>query len=109
MQATVQDCPVTLIAYDVPYPEPLHAARPVVAAFATALVLAPQRTGRAIAALRVVLGDVGSTATRTIDPELERLRLGNPAARALPLLTALARGDAGTLHIGGVEIEVVPA
>jgi len=107
VQATVQDCPITLITYDVPYPEPLHAARPIVAAFATALVLAPQRTERAIAALTVVLA--GATATRMTDPELERLRLGNPAARALPLLAALARGDAGTIHLGGVDIEVIPA
>jgi hypothetical protein len=108
VQATVQDCKITLIAYDVSYPEPLHAARPIVAAFATALVLAPHRTGRAIAALSVGLTQAGSTASSLLDPELERLRLGNPAARALPLLAALARGDGGTVQLGGVEIEVGP-
>lgn len=109
VQATVQDCPITLIAYDVPYPEPLHAVRPIVAAFAVALVLAPERTERAIAGLTVVLADVGSTATSMMEPLLERLRIGNPAARALPLLATLARGDAGTIRVGGLAIEVSPA
>jgi Beta-ketoacyl synthase, N-terminal domain len=108
VQATVQDCPITLIAYDVPYPEPLHAVRPIVSAFAMALVLVPQRTERAVAALSMVPADAEATATMT-DPDLERLRLGNPAARALPLLAALARGDAGTIYLGGAGIAVIPA
>ena len=29
-QATVDDRPVTLVAYDLPYPEPLQRARPIV-------------------------------------------------------------------------------
>ncbi len=39
-------CPVTLIAYDVPYPEPLHAARPIGSLFGMALVLAPRGSDR---------------------------------------------------------------
>ena len=31
------------------------------------------------------------------DPALEALRLGNPSARSLPLLSALARGEAATI------------
>jgi hypothetical protein len=37
------------------------------------------------------------------------LRLGNPAARALPLLSAVARGDAGTVRLGPLDIEVAPS
>jgi hypothetical protein len=40
------------------------------------------------------------------DPELERLRLGNPAARGLPLLAAIALGEACTIRVGGIEIAV---
>ncbi len=108
VQATVQDCPITLIAYDVPYPEPLHAARPIVSAFGTALVLAPRRTERALTSLTLAIADARSPATSMTDPELERLRLGNPAARALPLLAAMARGDAGTIRLNGIDIEVAP-
>src|SRR2546426_11196097 len=38
--------PVALIAYDQPYPEPLHSARPILASFGAALVLTPEATGR---------------------------------------------------------------
>jgi Beta-ketoacyl synthase, N-terminal domain len=108
VQATTQDCPITLIAYDVPYPEPLHAARPIVSAFGMALVLLPCRTERVLASLTLAITDAVSPATAMTDPQLERLRLGNPAARALPLLAAIARGDAGTIRLDGISIEVTP-
>jgi hypothetical protein len=108
VQATVQGSPVTLIAYDVPYPEPLHTARPIVAMFGMALVLAPSRTERALAALTVAIAEAVSPATAMTHSELEQLRLGNPAARALPLLAAIARGDAATIRMGGIDIAVTP-
>jgi hypothetical protein len=48
-----------------------------------------------------------------IDLPLERLRLGNPAARGLPLLAALARGGSATICLEeaagtGMEIAVEP-
>lgn len=106
VQATTQDCPITLIAYDVPYPEPLHAARPIVAAFGTALVLTPRRSERVLASLTLTITDAAPPPTTMTNPLLERLRLGNPAARTLPLLGAIARGDAGTIRLGRIDIEV---
>lgn len=108
VQATVQDCPVTLIAYDVPYPEPLHAARPIVSAFGMALVLVPHATERVLASLTLAIADIVSSETIMADAELERLRLGNPAARALPMLAAIARRDAGTIRVAGLDIAVAP-
>jgi Beta-ketoacyl synthase, N-terminal domain len=107
-QATVQNRPVTLIAYDVPYPDPLHAARPIGSLFGMALVLAPRGSDRGLAAVTVAAADTESPATRMADAELERLRLGNPAARGLPLLAAIARGDEGTIHLDGIDIAVLP-
>jgi Beta-ketoacyl synthase, N-terminal domain len=107
-QAVVEDQPVTLIAYDVPYPDPLHAVRPIVAAFSVALVLAPRRAERVLAGLTLAIPVAELPATTMADPELERLRLGNPAARALPLLAAVARGHAGTIRLSGLDIAVTP-
>ncbi len=107
-QACVQDCPVTLIAYDVPYPQPLHAARPIVSAFSAALVLVPGRTERTLAALELAITDTAAAETAMTEPALERLRLGNPAARALPVLAALARGAVGTIRLGEIVITVSP-
>jgi Beta-ketoacyl synthase, N-terminal domain len=91
--AQVVSCgkPVALIAYDQPYPEPLHSARPLAATFGAALVLAPDASRGASAAfdLAVLSGDEKSTGMS--DSRLEELRLGIPAARSLPLLEALAQ------------------
>ena len=90
---------VALIAYDQPYPEPLHSVRPLLASFATALVLTPQATRRAFAALELEFLEGEAQATRMSDPALEEMRLGAPAARALPLLQALTRKVAGNIEM----------
>jgi len=78
-----------LLAYDTPYPQPLHSARPISDAFGMALVLSPQASARSLAHIRVELTDA---AAHTLpDPALEPLRVGIPAARGLPLLLALAQ------------------
>ena len=108
-QATVQKRPVTLVAYDVPYPEPLHAARPIGAMVGMALVLSPKHTDRTLAVMTITVADATSPATSMPDPALDDLRLGNPAARGLPLLAAIARGNPGTIHLDGIDIAVTPA
>ncbi len=81
---------VLLIAYDIPAPQPIWPFRPLVAPFATALLLsASNRHAGALARLDLGLGR-GLIETALAAPALEELRLGNPAARSLPLLEALA-------------------
>ena len=86
---------VALIAYDQPYPEPLHSARPLLASFGAALILAPHATRRASATLELAVLQGDEKPTGMSDSGLEKLRLGAPAARALPLLEALARKTQG--------------
>ncbi len=88
--------PVLVIAYDVPYPEPIHAVRPVPDSFAVALALAPGRddTGTALAVDLVEEEPSGLG-----DARLEALRRDNPAARSLPLLALLASGGTGRVVI----------
>ena len=82
--------PVALIAYDQPYPEPLHAVRAISASFGVALVMTPHATARAFAILEVNFMTGAADATRMTDRGLEAMRAGVPAARSLPLLRALA-------------------
>jgi hypothetical protein len=77
-----------LIAYDTDYPEPLRSHRPIPDAFGVAMVLLPEANARSLARIDVSLAE--APASRMTDPGLERLRQGIPAARALPLLQALA-------------------
>jgi hypothetical protein len=87
--------PVALIAYDQPYPEPLHSARPLLGSFGAALVLTPEATERCSARFELEFLPGEEKPTRMSDSALEELRLGIPAARVLPLLEALARETEG--------------
>lgn len=102
-QVAVAGAPIALIAYDHPYPEPLNAERPIHGDFGMALVLTPQATDRAVAALDVAFVAKESDVTRVSDQRLEALRAGVPAARSLPLLAQLARGSSGTVFLEYVE------
>lgn len=95
VQVTVGREPVALIAYDQPYPAPLADVRPIIANFGVALVLAPERTVQSVAALDVRFSSTAEDVTRMADEQLDVLRRGAPAARALPLLDSLAQAVQG--------------
>lgn len=110
VQAQLQ--PVTLIAYDTPYPEPLHSKRPIVGEFGMGLVLSPTRAANSIAS--VGIRGIGASAPATALPDsLRALHDGVPAARGLTLLGALARGTACAcalewLHRRYLQLEIAP-
>lgn len=113
IQATVDDRVVALIAYDLPYPEPLNTQRRIEQVFGVALVLSPVSTPRSLAGLTITRDVVPRPATTMADPGLETLRAGNPAARSLPLLAAVARGQAADIvleHVFGtcLAVSVMP-
>jgi hypothetical protein len=112
-QVTVDDAAVVLIAYDHPYPEPLNAVRPIIAAFGMALILTPRRTEKSLATIEVVLVPGNGQEAVMRDSGLEALRSGVPAARGLPLLSALASGAAAQVCIAyfdgnHLDIRVTP-
>lgn len=90
VQATAENIPVLLVAYDLPFPSPLDQARPVEAPFAAALLLTPQASATALARLQISLTAQMEAGTAMAEPPLETLRAGNSAARSLPLLHAIA-------------------
>ena len=81
---------VVLIAYDAPYPQPLHAARTICATFGVALVLTGNKTDRSLVGLEINISRNSNASTSIANAELEAIRAGTPAARSLPLLAALA-------------------
>jgi len=97
VQVRSSGAPCLLVAYDTAYPEPLFAKRPIPDAFAVALVLAPERSARAFA--QVTLSFTDGAVDRCERPALEILRVSNPAARALPLLAALAQRRAAQVVV----------
>jgi len=105
---------VLLVAYDLPPPAPLYAARPIEVGFAVALVLSPDTLPISQAIISLTLSDdVSSQASRVESADLEHMRLTNPAARALPLLTAIGTRSSQTVRLElfdeqRVRIEVSP-
>lgn len=93
---------VLLVACDVPYPEPLHSLRPIGDVFALALVLAPAGAGGRQLTLDVA-GDEAPSACPT--PALEAVRHTIPAARALPLLQALAQAHGSRVVLDGLSAQ----
>ena len=109
-QAVATGQPVLLVAADLPYPQPLQAVRPLPDAFGVALLLAPAGAPAAIARLGLNLRPGNVALSPCADAGLDALRRGIPAARALPLLRALARGDANEVllldYLDGLALEV---
>ena len=92
--------PVLFVTYDWPPPPPLHAKRPLSAAFSVGLLLSPRQSAQSIAALGINMTMPGAARASKMDiVELEILRCGNPAARALPLLAAMARKQPDTITL----------
>jgi hypothetical protein len=89
-QAVIDDAAVLLLAYDTSYPDPLRSVRRISEEFGIALVLRAKPTARSLAKIGVALSH--DEADQLADPALENLRINVPAARGLPLLSALALG-----------------
>lgn len=110
-QVVVDAHDALLIASDTAYPYPLSSVRPTRDAFGVALVLAPHPGARTLARIDARL--TREPATTLACAALETLRLDNPAARALPLLEALASRQAATVVLDYLEdlrvrIELAP-
>ena len=94
-QVTSEGRPVLLVAYDLPYPEPMHALWPVAQPFACALLLEPPSiTGPR---LRI---ELRAGAARDSWPDaLPRALCNNPATHAVPILAALARREEAAVEV----------
>lgn len=109
-----EEKPVLLVAYDLSPPVPLYAARPLQGGYAVAFVLTPHRLRHSVAQLDLSLQvKTSDTDSRMHDHALEVLRCGNPAARSLPLCSAIAKAHPTQVHLDYLEdqsivIGVVP-
>lgn len=92
-QAVVEARPVLLIAYDLPYPEPLRAVWTLTEPFAIALLLEPPGERASGARMRVAVDAAPPTGVwlSALPPALAQ----NPSAAFLPVLALLAAGEGG--------------
>ena len=106
-QLQVEARPVLLVAYDYPAPDPLAELVGAYAPFAVAMVLSPDATPQST---RLRLSTVSRQPVQGMKSgELERLRVSNPAAGGLPLLSVLATGASGRVilpHVNGLQLAV---
>jgi len=105
VRATQQ--PQLLCVYEAPMPPPLDAKRPTVDAFGVGLVLAPQAGENALARLSVAYqSEFAAERDAVTLTSLHSLARGNPAARLLPLLEALARNVSVKFSLALLESSV---
>jgi hypothetical protein len=104
-QCVVEDSAVLLVAYDTEYPQPLFGKRGIPDSMGVALVIAPQSNERSLARLTLDGASFLTTAAADTmdDAPLEALRRTIPAARALPLLQAIAARQSGTVTLDYLE------
>ena len=114
-QCVVDDSAVLLVVYDTEYPEPLYSKRRVPDTMGVAMVIAPRSSERSLA--RISLDGASfltaAPADTMDDAALETLRQTIPAARALPLLQAIAKRQARPVVLGYLApmqfaVEVAP-
>jgi hypothetical protein len=101
-QVAVDGESLLLVAYDTEYPEPIHSKRPIPDAFGAALVLTPQRQPTSLA--RIDLAFSNDAPEELQEPGLELLRRSIPAARVLPLLRLVARGQGGRTTLEYLDV-----
>ncbi|HEX5125926.1 MAG TPA: beta-ketoacyl synthase chain length factor [Rhodocyclaceae bacterium] len=110
-QIAVTDDDHLLIAYDTPYPEPMQSCRPLYDAAGIGLVFSKHPRAQSIAALQVSLAE--SSVTPCPIQAMTALQTGIPAARGLPLLSVIAKQEAGAVYVQyldplALRIEVKP-
>lgn len=88
--ATVEAVPVLLVVYDTQPPFPLAETSIITVPFASAFLLTPGPSGDALASLHLSVTGCDLPLSVLSMPDLESLRLSNPAARSLPLLVTIA-------------------
>ena len=88
---------VMLVAYDIEYPTPLREKRPIIDAFAVALLLHPASAAGSLARLSCSFST--QPVAKLHRPAFETLRVSAPAARALPLLEFIATGQPGIANL----------
>ncbi len=95
-----EDC-ILFVAYDIPAPFPLHETRPLIAPFAIALVLSTKASPMSFSMLDISLlsETIDKRPATTLHPSLEPIRLGNPAARGLPLLQPIAKNLTTSVYL----------
>jgi len=106
--AVVEGLPTLLVGYDLPAPPRLSSVRHLAASYAVALLLQRERTSEARMLLRIRLATQGLE-DQLSNPALEALRTGNPAARSLPLLQALATRSALNVcipYLPGTQLQI---
>ena len=101
-QVHAEGIPVLLVASDLPYPQPLYAARPFAHPIAVALLLAPEPVSGTLARLRVEVAPETSTCT-PFPAALPAAFADTPAGRSLALLAAVARGGHESVRLGYLD------
>jgi len=106
-QVIVDAEPVLLVAYDYPAPPLLDAMWHIDFPYATALLLSSRKSDNCLASITVEAASDGVQPSMCASQSLEIMRHGNPVARSLPLLEAIAAEREGTVILPYINQQTV--
>jgi hypothetical protein len=99
LQAKAESNPVLLVAFDLPLPHPLNLMQAREHGFSVALLIGREKRGDSMATLQLdLVADSGESPL----PAAFQALADNPAARALPLLDAVANGRQTSVNAGSI-------
>ena len=101
IQVTTTEEPILLAVYDSAPPFPLNLKRKINTPFACCFLLTPEKIQGSISQLELSMAPYGKSETQLDSLVFESLRLDNPAARALPVLMAIANQKNEVVYING--------
>ena len=112
-QVALEGVSALLAVYDTQPPPPLLAKWTIRDPFAVALVLTAEPCDTSLASLTLYPDAEEKDESQMEEVSMDAVRLGNPAARSLPLLEALARSNSRQLHIlspsgGMLMVKIAP-
>lgn len=108
VQAVSSGLPNLLVAYDHAAPAPLSTVCAISRTFGVALVLSPSESARSVVRLEGWPDASSAPGAIALPPGMDALLAGNPAARALPLLSCIATGSSARLDLPPFHWETAP-
>jgi hypothetical protein len=111
--AVVEDASVLMVVHDAPMPDPLAEFLPIADPFAAAVVVSPRLAPGALCRLQCKRTTSGKDDTPLRTAGLEPVQRGNPAARSLMLLEAMALQSPASMRFAcaddlAIQIDIAP-
>ncbi|MFV1993452.1 MAG: beta-ketoacyl synthase chain length factor, partial [Acidiferrobacterales bacterium] len=97
LQVEIESNDALYVCHDVTMPHPINKVANVESDYGTAMVITGAQNSTSLAAINWKVISASETLSEVGINAIDKIRLGNPAARCLPLLAQIARNESGSV------------